>query len=56
MVADFAKDQKMKPEDIASVAAKVREGDMTVVLGAYEQDLKVGDVERRLVSRALLAC
>ena len=40
MVADFARDQKLPSDQIAAVARRVREGDMTVVLGAYEQDLK----------------
>lgn len=41
MVADFAKDMKLSPEQIAAVANRVREGDMSLVLGAYEEDLKV---------------
>lgn len=40
MVADFAKDQKLPADAIESVARRVREGDMSLVLGAYEQDLK----------------
>lgn len=40
MVADFARDQKMPSDQIAVVAQRVREGDMTVVLGAYEKELK----------------
>lgn len=40
MVADFARDQKLPSEQIAAVSRRVRDGDMTVVLGAYEQDLK----------------
>lgn len=44
MVADFAKDLKLAPEEIARVVQRVREGDMTLVLGAYENDLKVSVV------------
>lgn len=40
MVADFARDQKLPSDQVATVARRVREGDMTVVLGAYEKDLK----------------
>ena len=41
MVADFARDMNLSAEDIVDVARRVREGDMTLILGAYESDLKV---------------
>ena len=41
MVADFAKDQKLTGEEVARIVSRVREGDMTLVLETYENDLKV---------------
>ena len=51
MVADFAKDMKLSSGEIADVARRVREGDMTLILGAYENDLKA-----RSISRTNYAC
>ncbi len=63
MVVDFAKDNTTSPSggplndsEIADVRARVREGDLTPVLKAYEKDLQkpfVGTVRGNLV-RALL--
>ena len=41
MVADFAKDQKLTGEEVVRIVSRVREGDMTLVLETYENDLKV---------------
>lgn len=41
MVADFARDQKLTPDEINRIVSRVREGDMTLVLETYENDLKV---------------
>ena len=41
MVEDFAKDQKLTGEEVARIVSRVREGDMTLVLETYENDLKV---------------
>lgn len=61
MVVDFAKDTSsnslgLNDEDIADLRAKVKEGDLTPVLKAYEKDLRrpfIGTVRGDLI-RALL--
>ena len=60
MVVDFAMDDKtigsLSEADITEIRAKVQEGDLTVVLKAYERDLRrpfMGTVKGDLV-RALL--
>jgi ATP synthase regulation protein NCA2 len=42
MVADFARDEyKLDDAQVATIMQKVREGDLTMVLKAWEQDIKV---------------
>jgi nuclear-control-of-ATPase protein 2 len=42
MVADFARDQyKLDDAQVETVMRRVREGDLTMVLKAWEQDIKV---------------
>ena len=52
MVVQFAKDQSgnLSQEQVELIGKNVRQGDLSVVLGAYEQDLKV-----RFYSRVKLA-
>lgn len=42
MVLDFARDNlQLSSEELVGVSNKIREGDLSVVLMAYEQELKV---------------
>ena len=42
MVVDFARDEyRLSDRDLDALAQKVRSGDLTTVLRAWEQDIKV---------------
>jgi len=41
MVIDFARDNlQLSPEELVGISNKIREGDLSIVLKAYEQELK----------------
>jgi len=45
MVLDFGRDEyKLSESQLAELGTRVREGDLTAVLKAWEQDIKVGSL------------
>ena len=50
MVLDFARDQnQLSQEEIINLSNRIRDGDLSVVLRVYEQELKVDNFKYILV-------